>query len=554
MKTRWLPVCVLSALALGVASHGSASELDDVRSLRDTTIALINSLVKQGVLTREKADELIHQAEQVGKGGASTPAVAAASAAGAGAAAAAGPNAGAGASGAASQTVAPGVVRVPYVPESVKQEIREEIEKDVLAQAKHERWGDPGALPEWLGRLNFAGDIRLRGQADRFPNGSPPNASPLILQDPAFGAYNINNTTDARNRLRFRARFGVEASLGKTVTAGVRLATGGVGAGSDPTSENQTLGNYNTRNTIGVDRAYITYYPFTWLYFNGGRIGNPFYSPTSLVWADDLSLEGLVLGFKPYFGRFQPYAIAGAFPIQDVEPTLLTRTRSKWMYGYQTGLNVRLAPSTSLKFGAALYDYKHLEGTPNPNVVSTDYSLTAAPFRQKGNSVFDINRELNTQNGTQNYLIGLTSKFKELNVSGSLDVSLFGSKHIVVDADWVKNLGFDHDEIFARTGIDLQERTKGMQGRITFGDTTFIRRNTWQGFVGYRHVERDAVVDGFTDSDFRLGGTDAKGFFVGGRYGFEKNTTIGARWFSGKQIDGLPLAIDVLQIDMIAAF
>jgi len=541
MKIRWLPLCLLSALAVGAAVPASAGEVEELRGLRDTTIALINSLVQQGVLTRAKADELIRQAEQAGKGSSgSAPAAGAV----------------AGAAGSAAQSVAPGVVRVPYVPESVKEEIREEVRQDVLAQAKHERWGDPGALPEWLGRLTFAGDVRVRGQADRFPTDSAPNASPLQLQNIDFGAYNINNTSDPRNRLRLRARFGVEAALGKTVTAGVRLATGGVGAGSDPTSENQTLGNYNVRSTIGVDRAFISYYPFRWLYFTGGRVGNPFFAPTTLVWADDLSLEGALIGFKPYFGRFQPFALAGAFPIQDVEPSPLTRSRSKWMFAYQGGFNLRFTPRASWKLGAALYDFRHLEGIPNPNPdpAINPYFFTAAPFRQKGNSVFDINSLANIGNGTQNYLVGLTSKFKELNVSSTFDMELFARKHLVFDAEWVKNIGFDHNEIKVRTGADLAERTTGMQARIAFGNTDFARRNSWQGYIGYRHVERDAVVDGFTDSDFRLGGTDAKGYYVGGRYAIDTNTTFGVRWFSGKQIDGLPLAIDVLMIDLMASF
>jgi hypothetical protein len=256
----------------------------------------------------------------------------------------------------------------------------------------------------------------------------------------------------------------------------------------------------------------------------------------------------------PRFGAFTPFAVAGVFPIQDIEPTPLNSARSKWLYGYQTGLTWQMAPSTSLKFAGALYDYRHVEGIPNPTLVSTQYSLTAAPFRQKGNSVFDINGLLNTVNGTTNYVIGLASKFKEVDASVSFDMGVFGTKHVMLDADWVKNIGFDHDEILARTGLDLDAHTQGMQEKLTFGDTSFARRNSWQAYIGYRHVESDAVMDAFTDSDFRLGGTDAAGYYLGGRYAVESNSTVGVRWFSGKQIDGLPLAIDVLQIDFIAAF
>ncbi len=93
-----------------------------------------------------------------------------------------------------------------------------------------------------------------------------------------------------------------------------------------------------------------------------------------------------------------------------------------------------------------------------------------------------------------------------------------------------------------------------MQEKLTFGDVSFVRRNSWQAYVGYRHVESDAVVDAFTDADFHLGGTNATGYYLGARYAFESNTTIGLRWYSAKQIDGLPLAIDVLQLDLIAIF
>jgi len=79
-------------------------------------------------------------------------------------------------------------------------------------------------------------------------------------------------------------------------------------------------------------------------------------------------------------------------------------------------------------------------------------------------------------------------------------------------------------------------------------------KGDWQSFIGYRYVERDAVLDAFTDSDFHLGGTDAKGYFLGGRYAFEKNSFLGFRWMSAKEISGLPLAIDVLQLDVNVSF
>src|SRR4029077_15646464 len=110
-------------------------------------------------------------------------------------------------------------------------------------------------------------------------------------------------TSDPRYRMRLRVRFGAEAKIGDTVTANIRLTTGSAGTGGDPSTENQNLGNYNTRSTVGFDRAFISYQPTSWLFFSGGRLGNPFYAPTTLVWGADLSLEGAVLGLKPRIGN-----------------------------------------------------------------------------------------------------------------------------------------------------------------------------------------------------------------------------------------------------------
>ena len=58
----------------------------------------------------------------------------------------------------------------------------------------------------------------------------------------------------------------------------------------------------------------------------------------------------------------------------------------------------------------------------------------------------------------------------------------------------------------------------------------------------------------FTDSDFHLGGTNAKGYVLGGEYGLRDGLSIGARWLSSNEISGEAFAIDVLQVDLQARF
>jgi len=542
MKTGWCYALVL--VLLSAAAPSFADEVDELRKLHDTTIALINALVEQGVLTREKANALIAQAEQAGaKGGAPSGAA---------------PNT------PAPAPVAPGVVRVPYVPEAVKQEITEEVKQDVLAQAKTERWGDPNSFPDWLRHVTWYGDVRFRAEADRFPTDNIPNAPVAVLN--AYGV-NITNSTEADNRLRIRARFGFDATVGDTINMGIGLASGGVGADSNPGSENQTLGNYESRSTVGIDRAYISYHPEPWAIFSFGRLGNPYFRPTSLVWADDVSLEGIVAAFRPQLtSNLTLFGTFGALPILQIDPVPTNAAESKWLYAYQGGVEWKVTEAAALKVAAALYDYRHIEGTPNPSIYSTEYSDSAAPYRQTGNTVFDINGLLNTQNGTQNYLWGIASKFHVANLSSTLDLHFVGPAHVIIDGDWVKNLGFDESEIEQRTGYQVDKQVKGWQTRFTVGYPDMQRKYAWAAYIGYRYVQRDATLDAFTDQDFHLGGTDAQGYFLGARFAIESNAYLNLRWFNAKQIDGvelagadnqlsgLPLAIDVLQLDLRASF
>ncbi|MFX6296425.1 putative porin, partial [Acinetobacter baumannii] len=85
--------------------------------------ALIDALVAQGLLTRDKAEAILKQAQATAQSAAAAPA--------------ASPQA---------DATAPKVLRIPYVPETVRQQMRDEIKAEVLAQAKGERWGQPDAL------------------------------------------------------------------------------------------------------------------------------------------------------------------------------------------------------------------------------------------------------------------------------------------------------------------------------------------------------------------------------------------------------------------------
>jgi hypothetical protein len=78
---------------------------------------------------------------------------------------------------------------------------------------------------------------------------------------------------------------------------------------------------------------------------------------------------------------------------------------------------------------------------------------------------------------------------------------------------------------------------------------------TWSIRYVYREVEKDAVVGTFTDSDFRGGGTDAKGHEIGGYLQVAQNTTFGVTYFSNKiGLQGPEEDFSRLQVDLQLKF
>jgi hypothetical protein len=205
--------------------------------------------------------------------------------------------------------------------------------------------------------------------------------------------------------------------------------------------------------------------------------------------------------------------------------------------------------SSTAQLGVALYDFKHVEGTPNATQGSHLYDNTAAQSMQKGNSLMYVNA------GGDHALWGLASKFREFDLTAKMDWATFDPVHVMLSGDYVKNLGFDAAEITNRTGLAaLEPRVIGYQVVLAVGNPRVKQRGEWQASVAYKYLESDAVLDALTDSDFHLGGTNAKGFIIGASYGLDKETSLGFRWISTDQIDGPPLSIDTLQVDLNMRF
>lgn len=536
---------IAASIACGLLMNAPAAiadERESLEQLKATTTNLIELLVQEGVLNKDKADAIVKKAtqdaaQQVKQAKAKEIAEA----------------------GTDKQNVVQDdkSVRVQYVPEHVKKEMREEIKKDVMAKLNYKA-GERLGLPSWVDRIAFNGDMRLRSQSDSFGEDSNGNFTPLNILNNVDRNLNILNSSEERRRFRVRARLGVDVKVNEWLTSGLRFTTG---LQNTPVTPNQTGGLAQGKYEFGLDRAFFKANPTNWMMLEGGRFANPMMS-TDLLWDPDLAFDGFAATFTPKFNdRWSSFTTVGAFPIEEIQSSEVNKADDKWIYALQTGIKWQAANKSSARLGLAYYDYQNVEGKQNP-VGQRIFDATAPVWRQKGNNTFNINKQ-NTGSlvQPQPVIIGLASKFEQINVTGELDLLTFNPVHVTLTADYIKNIGFDKDEVFKRTGNLNKEETDGYQALISVGHNTFnapadvqVKRHDWRVMMGYKYIEADAVLDGYTDSNFHLGGTDAKGWLLSGEYGLDKNAWLSARYFSTDTISGLPLSIDVLLLDFMAKF
>lgn len=574
---------------------------------QNVTINLINRLVERGVLTKEDSTELIRQAEEdavKAKAQVASQQLAAASSAPAGTA------------------PADGTVRVTYVPEVVKAQIREDIKQDVLKQARNENWAAPRTFPDWVSRFHFNGDVRVRYEGIYFPSDNDNVNRELAAAgrgDPSFAESNFwnynslntsgtpfdvasstnppyNNVDQNRDRLRLRSRFGVDVDIGSGFSTGMRLATGD---SSSPVSQNQSLGG-TTNNSGGnfskyaiwLDRGFIKYdigkQPEKSAFLTVGRFDNPFFG-TSMIWADDLGFDGFAAK-----GRYQvadgiiPFMTVGAFPVYNTDLNFSSNqgekfsSRDKWLYAAQMGSDFKINKEINLKVAAAYYHFQNVEGkvsspfSPADSSVAGDTDNSRPSFAQKGNTYIALREiapdaAINANNTTNQWqYFGLATPYQDVALTARLDLSHFDPFHIWMVGEYVKNVAFDRADIQAN-GPKLNPDSSGPLNNIDKGGTfaggdmgynvtlnlgcaSLEKLWDWNVSLGYRYVESDAVIDGFCDSDFGGGGTNLKGFVLGGKLALSKHVWTGARWLSADSIAGPSFKEDILQFDINAKF
>jgi hypothetical protein len=585
------PISADPALAVPVLPDPNAAAPQAMTPSQNVTLNLINRLVQKGILTHGEASDLIKGAEEdAAFAKAQAQALAETQAA------------------VAAQTAMPPVqpdaeeVRVTYIPESVKAQIRDQLRTEVFAQARAQHWAAPGSVPEWTQRIKMFGDVRTLYQGFSYPDGNNntgvfPNFN-LINTGQPFDVSPTStvfspqlNVDKHRDTYLMRMRLGFDIDLEDGFTAGIRFATGST---NTPVSTNQALaaagpggqgGNFS-KYQLWLDRAFVKYdaslsqdsHIAFWL----GRFDNLFMTSSEIMWDEDVALDGVAFKLdQTWNSNFKTWVSGGAFTVfnsalnfPDNSPTK-TASYDKYLFAAQFGVQFKPVEDIEVKMGFAYYDWKNIEGRlsdpfvplNNTDAGSTDNSRPL--FAQKGNTyrpIRNITPSALNGFGTTNQFqyFGLATPFRQIAWSGRMDLNYWEPVQVSLLGEFVKNMAFNRSAI---NSVAVNNRSGGGSGSFTGGDTAwymgvnvgkpyslFNQRGDWNMGVGYRYVESDAVVDGFTDSNFGGGGTNMKGYTLSAAMALSKATAIRLSYMTASQIAGPTLRSDVVMFDLTAKF
>lgn len=335
------------------------------------------------------------------------------------------------------------------------------------AVAEDERWTD---------RIKFKGDIRLRYEGI----------------DEEFEA--------SRDRMRFRTRFSLSATVRDDVKVIVQIASGG----DNPISTNQTIDDGFSTKDLGLDLAYVDWKLNDTLTINVGKMKNPLFKAgkVPLIWDGDLNPEGFAAKFSSgiFFGT-----VAG-FSVEERKST-----DDSLLYAVQGGVEFPFGDAGKLTAGIGYFAYTDTIGNQ--------------PFyngKAKGNSV-DLNGD---------YIFG----YKNTELFAQFDTKV---------RDWPLQVFAHYTQ---NNEVSIQDTAYAFGAKLGSAKKKGDLQFAWI----YQDIEADSVIGTFNDSDFAGGGTDAKGHILKAKYGLSQKIFFGGTFFVNDKdrFQGTEHDYDRVQVDL----
>lgn len=355
-------------------------------------------------------------------------------------------------------------------------------------------------MPEWVTALKFNGDFRGR-----------------------YESFNYDADTTARNRFRYRARFGVTATIQDQLEVGFRLSSDEAASGAnggDPLSGNTTFSDNGAKKLVFIDLAYGKWSPLNTAEWTGsvtvGKMENPFVFPSTMMFDRDYTPEGgaLELAFRPSAQHTLKFT-GGGFVLDERSPN----SDNPYMVGAQLRWDAVWSTHFSSSLGLSAWNIGSGTGT--------NLATVQVPNSNSGNTRNAGGELLNDYNPIQADASLTYTMDKFPMYPTAFPITLFG-------------------EYLQNTAIN--DRNNGYAAGVIFGKSG--KRGTWDLSYQYRYLEGDAWFEEVTESDFGANYLTAP---VGGSAGYRAGTNIRGHIIKAQYspFDALTLGVTYWLTDLI---
>jgi len=310
----------------------------------------------------------------------------------------------------------------------------------VVAQAGSAQSADTAVREAWWHRISAGGDMRLRMET--------------FQQDSAFDRF--------RGRVRLRVSAG--ARINKDFDVGVRLATG---SPSELTSSNQTFGQWGSRKSVTLDRAFAVYHPsrIPALRVGAGKFAYPV-RLTNMIWDENLSWEGAYEQLGTSRGGVD-------FKLTAVQSQMNEQRRAKDSYLYVESAEFRFATGR-YRTGLTVSSLKFTN--PDPLAVDID------------NDVINGRSTNRLERNASGSVTGYASGFNQIDVVADVAAETGRKGYpLKATADFVRNLDASTED---DSGIWIEGQ---------YGEAKALR----SFMVGYTfaRIEQEAALGAFVFDD-----------------------------------------------------
>ena len=333
-----------------------------------------------------------------------------------------------------------------------------------------------------LNKIIFKGDLRLRYQTEK------------------------NNSDNARNRYRLRLRVAGKSELSEKSKIKFGLATGS----DDPRSTNQTFQDTFQTPDIRLDYAFITHQISKSSRLFSGKMKNPLYRPSDLLWDSDINPDGIAIKFQNKKNSMNWFFTGGIFILDEIS----NNSKDPYLLIFQPGIYWNLKNKIKSRSAISFYSSQNLKGKT---------------LAHSANS--------NTTNS-----LGLEKEFSAIAISTQIN--------------FYEQFSLPMISTFGEIVINTNQSSNNQGGIIglKFGNKKVNKAKNWQSKISYRYLASDAWIDAFPDSDSYGGATNIEGLELIIKYGISKKTWYGFDLYTMNKINGTKNNQTLIQLDINTKF